>query len=180
MRTNNIWQRIDIFSLMTGVSALLFFNFAWKQGPAVGRPTRYTYTLMITGIALFAVFVLVEKRVSTHPLIPSGSSHLSALFTVACLSAGWLSFDILVFYAANLLETLRALTVMLIAMTAFLTGAILLGTVRVHQTYWAQTLIGILFLPWRRGISFPAATIIMHRAIPLQMRVLRRRWLIRL
>jgi hypothetical protein len=87
---------------------------------------------------------------------------------VACISTGWSSFGILVFYAINLLETLRASTVILIAMTAFLTGAILLATASVPQTYWSQTFVGILFLRWGRDMSFPAASIIMTRPMPLQ------------
>ena len=67
----SIWQRVDIFGSVTGVTALVLFNFAWNQGPVVGWPTPYTYSIMIVGVIIFAVFVLVEKRVR-HPRIPFG------------------------------------------------------------------------------------------------------------
>ncbi|GIJ90418.1 low affinity NH4+ transporter [Aspergillus pseudoviridinutans] len=195
----SIWQRVDIFGSITGVAALVLFNFAWNQGAAVGWPTPYTYSILIVGILIFVVFVLVEKRVSSHPLIPFGVLQLDALFTLACISAGWSSFGIYVFYTLNLLEVLRGQTplltsaqftpvaisglfaavttglvlshfrtstVMLISMTFFLIGGIIFATVPVQQTYWAQTFVGIIVLPWGMDMSFPAGTIILSRAMP--------------
>ena len=195
---STVWQRVDIFGSITGVAALVLFNFSWNQGPVVGWPTPYTYSIMIVGIVVFVVFVIVEKRVS-HPLIPFGVLHIESLFTLACISAGWSSFGIFVFYTLNLLEVLRGLTpllksaqltpvaisgllaaattglilsrfrvstVMLISMTFFLIGGIIFATLPVHQTYWAQTFVGIIVLPWGMDMSFPAGTIILSRAMP--------------
>ncbi|KAJ6134474.1 low affinity NH4+ transporter [Penicillium sp. IBT 18751x] len=108
----SIWQRIDIFGSILGVIALVLFNFAWNQGPVVGWRTPYTYSIMIVGIIMFVIFVLVEKRVS-HPLIPFGVLQIGSLFTLACISAGWSSFGIFVFYSLNLLEVLRGQTPLL-------------------------------------------------------------------
>ncbi|KAG2007953.1 hypothetical protein GB937_008146 [Aspergillus fischeri] len=108
----SIWQRVEIFGSITGVVALVLFNFAWNQGAVVGWPTPYTYSIMIAGIVMFVVFVLVEKRVS-HPLIPFGVLQIESLFTLACISAGWSSFGIFVFYTLNLLEILRDQTPLL-------------------------------------------------------------------
>ncbi|GIK07141.1 hypothetical protein Aspvir_002796 [Aspergillus viridinutans] len=193
----SIWQRVDLFGSITGVAALVLVNFAWNQGAAVGWPTPYTYSILIVGILIFVVFVLVEKRVS-HPLIPFGVLQIDALFTLACISAGWSSFGIFLFYTLNLLEILRGQTplltsaqitpiaisgllaavttglvlshfrtstVMLISMTFFLIGGIIFATVPVHQTYWAQTFVGIIVLPWGMDMSFPAGTIILSRAM---------------
>ncbi|KAL1845850.1 Low affinity NH4+ transporter [Paecilomyces lecythidis] len=194
----SIWQRIDIFGSITGVAALVLFNFAWNQGAAVGWPTPYTYSIMLVGIVIFIVFILVEKRVS-YPLIPFGVLQIESLFTLACISAGWSSFGIFVFYTLNLLEVLRGQTplltsaqftpvaisgliaagttglilrqfristVMLISMTFFLIGGIIFATVPVHQSYWAQTFVGIIVLPWGMDMSFPAGTIILSRSMP--------------
>ncbi|KAJ5198481.1 low affinity NH4+ transporter [Penicillium cinerascens] len=196
----SIWQRVDIFGSITGVAALVLFNFAWNQGPVVGWPTPYTYSIMIVGILIFVVFVLIEKRAS-NPLIPLGVLHIESLFTLACISAGWSSFGIYVFYTLNLLEVLRGQTplltsaqftpvaisglfaagttglilshfristVMLMSMTFFLIGGIIFATLPVHQTYWAQTFVGIIILPWGMDMSFPAGTIILSRAMPRQ------------
>lgn len=195
---HSTWQRVDIFGSISGVAALVLFNFAWNQGPVVGWPTPYTYSIMIVGIVIFVAFVLVEKRVS-NPLIPFGVLKKDSLFTLACISAGWSSFGIYVFYTWDILELLRnqtplvtsgqftpvaisglcaalstglfltnfrTSTVMLFAMTFFLVGGIIFATLPVHQTYWAQTFVGIIVLPWGMDMSFPAGTIILSRAMP--------------
>ena len=101
-----VWQRVDVFGSILGFAALVLFNFAWNQGPVVGWPTPYTYSIMIVGILIFIAFVFVEKRVS-YPLIPFGVLRIDSLFTLTCISAGWGSFGIYVFYSLNLLEVLR-------------------------------------------------------------------------
>ncbi|KAF4965334.1 hypothetical protein FSARC_6849 [Fusarium sarcochroum] len=195
---SSVWQRVDILGSVTGVAALILFNFAWNQGPVVGWPTPYTYIIMIIGIAIFVAFVLIEKRVR-HPLIPFGVLEIDALFTLACVSAGWSSFGIFVYYIWNFLVTLRdqtalltsaqfvpiaisglmaavatglilshfrASTVMVLSMTAFFVAGIIFTTVPVHQTYWAQTFVAIIIFPWGMDMSFPAATIVLSRAMP--------------
>lgn len=57
-------------------------------------------------------------------------------------------------------------TVMIIAMIAFTVGSILVATVPVSQTYWAQTFVSIIVMPWGMDMSFPAATIILSTAMP--------------
>jgi MFS family permease len=198
--SSSVWKRIDVGGSVTGVAALVLFNFAWNQGPVVGWTTPYTYSIMIIGILVFVAFVLIEKRAS-HPLIPFGVLRINSLFTLACISAGWSSFGIFIFYTLNLLEVLRektplltsaqmtpvaisglfaagatglllnkfrASTVMLISMIFFLIGGIIFATMPVDQIYWAQTFVGIIVLPWGMDSSFPAATIILSRAMPRQ------------
>ncbi|KAM0562925.1 hypothetical protein ACHAPJ_001765 [Fusarium lateritium] len=195
---SSVWQRVDILGSVTGVAALILFNFAWNQGPVVGWPTPYTYIIMIIGIIMFVAFVFIEKRVR-HPLIPFGVLEIDALFTLACVSAGWSSFGIFVYYIWNFLTTLReqtallssaqfvpiaisglmaavatglilshfrASTVMVLSMTAFCTAEIIFATAPVHQTYWAQTFVAIIIFPWGMDMSFPAATIVLSRAMP--------------
>lgn len=36
----------------------------------------------------------------------------------------------------------------------------------IHQTYWAQEFVGLIILPWGMDMSFPAATIVLSRAMP--------------
>jgi MFS family permease len=55
--------------------------------------------------------------------------------------------------------------VMLISMLAFLTGSILVTTLPIHQTYWAQTFVTTLIIPWGMDMSFPAGTLIMSNAV---------------
>lgn len=196
---SNIWQRVDVFGSITGVAALVLFNFAWNQGPSVGWQP-YTYSIMIVGIVIFMLFVFIERTVR-HPLIPRGVLKIDSFFTLACIGAGWSSFGIFVYYALNFLEVLRvqtplvtsaqlvpiaisglcaalttglilshfrASTVILIALTAFLTGGIIFATTPVAQIYWAQTFVAMIVLPWGMDMSFPAATILLSRAMPRQ------------
>ncbi|KAK3182664.1 Low affinity NH4+ transporter [Lecanicillium sp. MT-2017a] len=196
--SSSIWQRVDVFGSVTGVAALILFNFAWNQGPVVGWTTPYTYALMIVGVVMFVAFVLVETRVR-YPLIPFGVLKIDSFFTLACISAGWSSFGIFVLYTWNMLVVLkgqtplltsvqfvpvaisglcaalttglilshfRASTVMLISVTAFFVGGVIFATRPVHQMYWAQEFVGIIVLPWGMDMSFPAATIVLSRAMP--------------
>lgn len=64
------------------------------------------------------------------------------------------------------LSHLRPSSVMLISMIAFATGGAILATLPIHQTYWAQIFVGVLILPWGMDMSFPAATIVLSRAMP--------------
>lgn len=194
----SLWQQVDVPGSIAGVAALVLFNFAWNQGPVVGWPTPYTYAIMIVGIVIFVAFIFIEKNVA-NPLIPFGALKIGSVFTLACISAGWSSFGIFVYYMWEILGKLRgqaplltsaqfvpvaisglcaavttglilsryrASTVMLIAMTVFCVGGIIFATVPVHQTYWAQTFVGIVVLPWGMDMSFPAGTIILSRAMP--------------
>lgn len=56
--------------------------------------------------------------------------------------------------------------VMLIAMTNFLIGSLLLALVPLHQSYWIQTFLSIIIMPGAMNLSFPAATILLSSALP--------------
>ncbi|KAJ3535722.1 hypothetical protein NM208_g7020 [Fusarium decemcellulare] len=196
--TSGIWKRVDALGSVTGVAALVIFNFAWNQAPVVGWTEPYTYITLIVGILLFCLFYYIERK-ATHPLIPFGVLKVDSVFALGCIAAGWSSFGIFVLYIWNFLLLLReqsplltsaqfsgvaisglcaALTtgfilsrtpasvVMLISMTCFTTGGILFATLPIKQTYWAQTFVGLLILPWGMDMSFPAGTIILSRAMP--------------
>lgn len=55
--------------------------------------------------------------------------------------------------------------VMIIALTCFTVGTILLMTAPVDQTYWAQLFLSTLITPWGMDMSFPAATLILSDAV---------------
>ena len=64
-----------------------------------------------------------------------------------------------------LLGRLRPAWVMMIALTAFTVGVILIATAPVDQTYWAQTFVCTMIIPWGMDMSFPAATLILSNAV---------------
>lgn len=63
-----------------------------------------------------------------------------------------------------MLGRIRPAWVMTIALTSFTVGTILIVTAPVDQTYWAQSFIGIIIIPWGMDMSFPAATLILSDA----------------
>lgn len=98
--SSSVWKRADVGGSVTGVAALVLFNFAWHQRPVVAWTTVYTYLIMIIGILVFTVFALIEKRAS-RTLIPFGVLRIDFLFTLAYISAGCSTFGISVFYTLN-------------------------------------------------------------------------------
>ena len=64
-------------------------------------------------------------------------------------------------------ETLtpKCARVMTMALTAFTVGTILIATAPVEQSYWAQSFVCTLVIPWGMDMSFPAATLILSDAV---------------
>lgn len=56
--------------------------------------------------------------------------------------------------------------IMLISLTAFMTGIILLATMPIHQTYWAQTFVSCVVTCWGMDMSFPSGVIILSNQMP--------------
>jgi MFS family permease len=54
---------------------------------------------------------------------------------------------------------------MMIALTAFTIGTVLIMTAPVDQTYWAQFFVSQIITPWGMDMSFPAATLILSDAV---------------
>jgi MFS family permease len=56
--------------------------------------------------------------------------------------------------------------IMLISMTAFMVGTILLATMPVVQTYWAQTFVSSIVTCWGMDMSFPSGVIVLSNHMP--------------
>lgn len=56
--------------------------------------------------------------------------------------------------------------IMVFAMGAFLAASLLLATMPVDQTYWAQTFVSFVVAPFGMDMSFPAATIMFSTSVP--------------
>ncbi|KAI0173504.1 major facilitator superfamily domain-containing protein [Hypoxylon sp. FL1284] len=67
-----------------------------------------------------------------------------------------------------ILRKVPSSVVMVMSMTFFLVGVILVAVAPVDQTYWAQTFVCSLVIPWGMDMSFPAGTIIMSGSLPKQ------------
>ncbi|KAF2836787.1 MFS general substrate transporter [Patellaria atrata CBS 101060] len=64
-----------------------------------------------------------------------------------------------------LLGRLRPATVMIMALTAFTVGSIIIATAPVDQSYWAQCFVNMVIMPFGMDMSFPAATLILSNAV---------------
>ncbi|TAQ85190.1 hypothetical protein B7494_g6480 [Chlorociboria aeruginascens] len=194
----SMFTHIDTLGSLTGVSGLVLVNFAWNQAPIVGWNTPYTYVLLIIGLLFLSLFGYIESH-ATFPLIPFSVMNADVAFLLACISCGWASYSIWLYYFLQFLEVCRdetpllmsaqivpvipsgfgaalttafilgrwpGSTVMMIALTAFLAGSLLVATLPVHQTYWKQTFLSLLVMPWGMDMSFPAATLLLSNAMP--------------
>ncbi|MCJ1255696.1 Low affinity NH4+ transporter [Lignoscripta atroalba] len=107
------------------------------------------------GIWVFYLWQFIEELRHVSPvlgaaqLVPSAISGLCAAITTGFL-----------------LSRVRTAYIMVIAMMAFCLGNILLATMPIEQTYWAQQFVSTVVVCWGMDMSFPAATIILSDLVP--------------
>jgi hypothetical protein len=83
---------LDLPGAVTGITALVLFNFAWNQAPIVGWDKVYVYVTLILGALFAARFFYIELRVSPEPLIPFQALSVDVSFVLGCIACGWASF----------------------------------------------------------------------------------------
>ena len=94
---HSILSRIDVQGAVTGIAGLVLINFAWNQAPIVGWSTPYIYILLIIGFLFLCLFAWVESR-AAFPLIPGEVMTKDTGFVLGCISAGWATFGIWMYY----------------------------------------------------------------------------------
>lgn len=100
-------QMLDIPGAVTGVAALVLFNFAWNQAPAYGWQQPYIYVALILGVLFAVSFFFIETRWSKTPLVPFQVFTGDITFVVVCVACGWACFGIWIFYVTQFIEVLR-------------------------------------------------------------------------
>jgi MFS family permease len=98
---------LDIGGAVLGITALVLINFAWNQAPIVGWDKPYVYITLIIGALFACAFFFVELRVVSDPLIPFHAFTSDVCFVLGCISCGWASFGIWVYYLWVFLTQLR-------------------------------------------------------------------------
>ncbi|MCJ1275897.1 hypothetical protein MMC21_003702 [Puttea exsequens] len=106
------------------------------------------------GIWVFYQWQFFEQSRNASPLLST------AWFSPVAISGALASIT-----TGILLGRLSPAWVMTIALTAFTIGTVLIATVPVSQTYWAQTFAAQLVIVWGMDMSFPAATLILSNAV---------------
>ncbi|MCJ1481803.1 Low affinity NH4+ transporter [Schaereria dolodes] len=92
--------------------------------------------------------------------------HISPLLAAAQISPAAISGLVAAITTGLALTHLKTAYVMIIAMTAFCVGVILVATMPIRQTYWAQLFVATLVTCWGMDMSFPAATILLSNLVP--------------
>lgn len=108
------------------------------------------------GIWIFYLYQIIQEIRGVSPLLTvAWISPVAAVGAVAAVTTGYL------------LGPAKAspAVVMTLALAAFTVGIVLIATVPVHQTYWAQIFVCLLIIPFGMDMSFPAATIILSDAV---------------
>ena len=106
------------------------------------------------GVWVYYLWQFYEQLRGASPL-------LAAAYTVPVAISGAIASVTTGF----LLERLRPAWVMTIALTAFTVGTILIATAPVAQSFWAQSFVCRIVIPWGMDMSFPAATLILSNAV---------------
>ena len=106
------------------------------------------------GIWVYYIWNILEVLRGITPLL--ASAYLTPLVMSGAAAAVVTGF---------LLSHVRPAWLMVIALSAFLTGNLLIATVPPHQVYWAQFFVTTIIAPWGMDMSFPAATIYLSNTI---------------
>ncbi|SCV00978.1 LANO_0F09516g1_1 [Lachancea nothofagi CBS 11611] len=153
--------------LIVGVAFLVAFAFIEKHSKfplvpfaALSRDAAFVLACIAAGwssfgIWLFYLWRFMEDLRKQSPLL-SSAQIVPVAFSGLCaaITTGFV------------LSRFPPSSVMLFAMTAFTVGGILIATAPVAQTYWAQTFVSIIVMPWGMDMSFPAATIMLSNCMP--------------
>lgn len=106
----NFFTELDLAGGITGVSALILFNFAWNQAPIVGWDTAQVISTLVIGVALFFLFMWIEYRHAKNPLLPFDAFNSDVGFVLAAMACGWSMFGIWALYIVLELENIRGLS----------------------------------------------------------------------
>eukprot|EP01124_Arcella_intermedia_P021865 TRINITY_DN3131_c0_g1_i1.p1 TRINITY_DN3131_c0_g1~~TRINITY_DN3131_c0_g1_i1.p1 ORF type:complete len:272 (+),score=21.14 TRINITY_DN3131_c0_g1_i1:501-1316(+) len=86
---------------------------------------------------------------------------VAAMFVPVCFSGTAASL-----LAGFLISKFHASLIMLFSLMAFCTGSILVATQPVEQTYWAQTFVCLLIIPFGMDMNFTSATVFLSNSMP--------------
>jgi len=91
--------------------------------------------------------------------------HASPLLASAYISPCAIAGAVAAVTTGFLLSRVRPAWVMTIALTAFTLGTVLIGTVPVGQSYWAQSFVSTIITPFGMDMSFPGATLLLSNSV---------------
>jgi hypothetical protein len=83
------WVKFDLPGALTGVSGLVMVNFAFNEAPIAGWDRSYIPFILVLGLICFGIFIYIELRVASYPLIPIKGLNRDAAFTLIIIACGW-------------------------------------------------------------------------------------------
>ncbi|KAK1965178.1 major facilitator superfamily transporter [Colletotrichum sublineola] len=104
---------LDIPGAVTGVAALVLFNFAWNMAPIAGWGTPVVLVPLVLGLVLFGVFAVIEFKYAPMPLLPFEVVNADVGFVLAAVVCGWATFGIWSLYLVQILQEIRGLSPLL-------------------------------------------------------------------
>ncbi|KAF6809475.1 major facilitator superfamily transporter [Colletotrichum musicola] len=106
----NMMIDLDIPGAVTGIVALVLFNFAWNQAPIDGWKTPEVLVPLILGLALFGLFTAIEFKFAPKPLLPFDAVNADVAFVLAAVVCGWATFGVWTLYLVQILQEIRTLS----------------------------------------------------------------------
>ncbi|MEP7242921.1 MAG: MFS transporter [Gammaproteobacteria bacterium] len=100
-------KRLDVWGAVTVTAALMLATYVIQQGNDAGWASVQTLGLTACAVALLAVFLIIEARIST-PLVPLGifrvrSLTISSIVSVVWAGGAWVWFVVTVLYMQQVL-----------------------------------------------------------------------------
>lgn len=154
------------FILIIGILLMAAFCFVESKAnnplvpiDAMTRDTLFVLACIALGWSSFGIWVfytwqILEMERGILPLL--GAAQFSP-----CAISGFMA----AIATGLVLHKVGPQRTMLVSMFAFTIGTIIMAFCPVNQTYWAQTFVSIVVMPWGMDMSFPSATIIMSNSV---------------
>ncbi|KAJ9137112.1 Major facilitator superfamily transporter [Pleurostoma richardsiae] len=136
---------LDLPGVVSGVTALILFNFAWNQAPLTGWAAPEVIVTLILGLILIGAFFVIELRYASMPLLPLDAVNSDVAFVLGAVCLGWATFGIWSLYLVQIIQQIRHHSPLLTAawfapvapvglFAAIVTG-VLLGPLKVQPPY---------------------------------------------
>ncbi|KAJ5121360.1 uncharacterized protein N7515_009321 [Penicillium bovifimosum] len=146
------------------IAAFIYVEFNVAEHPlipfhAFSRDVSFVLGCVACGWGSFGIWIYYFWRFEelfrqTSPLLTSAQFFpVAPVGIIACVVTGWL------------MGRMRPGWIMVLSMSAFTLGNVLMAIAPVHQTYWALTFVALLVIPWGMDMSFPAATLMLSNAV---------------
>ncbi|KAG2733466.1 hypothetical protein G9P44_002991 [Scheffersomyces stipitis] len=162
------WDKPYVYSmLIVGIFCIIGFFFIEKKvkDPLISQEvlkgeTGAVLCCIAAGWSTFGIWLFYYFRWSM--LVDGDTPILSVTKSLVVIFPGFIA----ALSTGYLVHRIPSSFILLIAMLAFFTGIVLMGTRPVGQIYWSQKFVSLIIEPFGMDMSFPAACIILSGALP--------------